>query len=84
MVKNSPVIIFDTALLASWLEERTVLSMARDICQELGVDADDSNLEFVPDRAFNDRRYFIDCSKLIALGGAVQADPSLKAPNFKV
>lgn len=48
-------------------EERTVLSVAKDICSLMGVDANDV-IEFVEDRAFNDRRYFIDCSKLQALG----------------
>jgi dTDP-D-glucose 4,6-dehydratase len=27
-----------------------------------------SGVTYVPDRMFNDRRYFIDCSKLLALG----------------
>lgn len=48
-------------------EERTVLSVARDICKLLGRDPE-KTIKFVRDRAFNDRRYFIDCSKLLALG----------------
>lgn len=48
-------------------EERTVLSVARDICGILKRDQDQT-ITFVRDRAFNDRRYFIDCSKLQALG----------------
>ena len=48
-------------------EERTVLSVARDIGVALGVDID-KTITHVQDRKFNDRRYFIDCSKLLALG----------------
>ena len=48
-------------------EERTVLSVAQDICSMLGRDSK-KDITFVRDRAFNDRRYFIDCSKLLALG----------------
>ncbi len=44
-------------------EERTVLSVATDICSRLGVA---TGVAYVPDRMFNDRRYFIDCSKLLA------------------
>jgi len=48
-------------------EERTVLSVAQDICRLQGRDPSDF-ITHVRDRAFNDRRYFIDCSKLLALG----------------
>ena len=48
-------------------EERTVRSVAEDICKELNLNADDI-VTYVKDRQFNDRRYFIDCSKLLALG----------------
>ena len=48
-------------------EERTVLSVAQDIGNALGVDIS-KTIVHVQDRKFNDRRYFIDCSKLLALG----------------
>ena len=48
-------------------EERTVLSVAQDIGKSLGVDVS-KMIVHVNDRKFNDRRYFIDCSKLHALG----------------
>ena len=48
-------------------EERTVLSVAQDIGKALGKDIG-STIMHVQDRKFNDRRYFIDCSKLHALG----------------
>jgi len=48
-------------------EERTVLSVARDICKLVGRDPEEA-ITHVRDRAFNDRRYFIDCSKLHDLG----------------
>ena len=48
-------------------EERTVLSVAEDVCKLLNVNARET-IVHVRDRAFNDRRYFIDCSKLLALG----------------
>ncbi len=48
-------------------EERTVLSVAHDICKVVGKDPSEA-ITHVDDRAFNDRRYFIDCSKLLALG----------------
>ena len=47
--------------------ERTVLSVAQDICDILHRDPSEA-ITHVRDRAFNDRRYFIDCSKLLALG----------------
>lgn len=48
-------------------EERTVISVARDVCEILGKNPDDA-ITHVEDRAFNDRRYFIDSTKLLALG----------------
>lgn len=48
-------------------EERTVLSVAQDVCKLAGRNSDEA-IVHVRDRAFNDRRYFIDCSKLLALG----------------
>ncbi len=48
-------------------EERTVLSIASDICKLTGREPNHI-ITHVRDRIFNDRRYFIDCSKLLALG----------------
>ena len=48
-------------------EERTILSIAQDICRLLKCD-EQQVIAHVCDRNFNDRRYFIDCSKLLALG----------------
>tara|TARA_Y100001954_G_scaffold145690_1_gene155115 strand:+ start:670 stop:2493 length:1824 start_codon:yes stop_codon:yes gene_type:complete len=48
-------------------EERTVLSVAQDVCSLLEKDPEEC-ITFVRDRAFNDRRYYIDCSKLLMLG----------------
>ena len=48
-------------------EERTVLSVAQDVCRLLKRNPEDT-ITHVTDRAFNDRRYFIDSSKLQALG----------------
>ena len=48
-------------------EERTIVSVARDICRLTGRDPIDF-ITHVRDRAFNDRRYYIDCSKLRSLG----------------
>ena len=48
-------------------EERSMLSVARDVCAFVGCDAQQTIIH-VRDRAFNDRRYFIDCSKLLTLG----------------
>ena len=48
-------------------EKRTVLSVARDIGIALGKDISQT-IVHVQDRIFKDRRYFIDCSKLHALG----------------
>ena len=52
-------------------EERTVLSVAQDVCRLLNRDPK-MTIMHVRDRAFNDRRYFIDCSKLLALGWSEQ------------
>ena len=52
-------------------EERTVLSVAEDIGKSLGKDIS-KTVTHVTDRKFNDRRYFIDCSKLLALGWTQQ------------
>ena len=54
-------------------QERSVVSVARDICHLMNVDFN-SNIEHVTDRAFNDRRYFIDCSKLLDLGWQQKVD----------
>lgn len=53
------------------MQERTVLSVAHDIGKALGVELSGS-ITFVSDRKFNDRRYFIDCSKLYSLGWTEQ------------
>jgi UDP-glucose 4,6-dehydratase len=49
--------------------ERSVLDVAASVCAHFGRDAADA-IEHVPDRLFNDRRYFIDDAKLAALGWA--------------
>ena len=54
-------------------EERTVLSVARDVCGILGKNPEDT-VAHVEDRAFNDRRYFIDSTKLLALGWRQRVD----------
>ena len=51
------------------LEERTVLSVAEDIGIMMNQDVL-GLVEHVNDRKFNDRRYFIDCTKLQGLGWA--------------
>lgn len=48
-------------------EERSVLSVAEDVCSLMGRNPS-SCIEHVADRPFNDRRYFVDCSKLEKLG----------------
>ena len=48
-------------------EERTVLSVAVDIGKAMGKDVSEL-VQHVADRKFNDRRYFIDCTKLHSLG----------------
>ena len=52
-------------------EERTTLSVAEDICEMFHLDPDEY-IEQVEDRPFNDRRYFIDSSKLHELGWTSQ------------
>ncbi len=45
------------------------LELAKFLIQKLGRhDKEDQLIEFVPDRAFNDLRYAVDSSKLLALG----------------
>lgn len=48
-------------------KERTVLEVAKDICEIFGLDHAES-ITHVRDRAFNDRRYFICDTKLAELG----------------
>ncbi|KAH7404002.1 hypothetical protein KP509_15G004900 [Ceratopteris richardii] len=48
-------------------EEKTVLDVAKDICGMFKLDAN-KVIRFVKDRPFNDKRYFLDCSKLESLG----------------
>lgn len=48
-------------------EEREVLSVATDVARMCGKDPS-KLIRHVQDRKFNDRRYFIDCSKLLELG----------------
>lgn len=48
-------------------QERTTLSVAEDICRHFNLDPS-SSIEFVDDRPFNDRRYYIDSEKLHNLG----------------
>lgn len=52
-------------------QERSIRSVAEDICTLAGRDTARSH-QFVADRAFNDRRYYINCSKLIDLGWTQQ------------
>lgn len=52
-------------------EERSVISVAHDVCRLIGRDPS-KTISHVRDRAFNDRRYYIDCSKLYALGWSQQ------------
>lgn len=47
-------------------DERSVLSIARDVVDIVGDKS--AEIIHVEDRKFNDRRYFIDCNKLISLG----------------
>jgi len=54
-------------------EERTVVSVARDLCSIFNKDAD-CQIEYVKDRAFNDRRYFVASSKLEVLGWRQEKD----------
>ncbi|XP_057958276.1 trifunctional UDP-glucose 4,6-dehydratase/UDP-4-keto-6-deoxy-D-glucose 3,5-epimerase/UDP-4-keto-L-rhamnose-reductase RHM3-like [Malania oleifera] len=48
-------------------KERQVLDVARDICKLFGLNPDEV-IEFVQDRPFNDKRYFLDDQKLKKLG----------------
>ncbi|XP_057467481.1 trifunctional UDP-glucose 4,6-dehydratase/UDP-4-keto-6-deoxy-D-glucose 3,5-epimerase/UDP-4-keto-L-rhamnose-reductase RHM1-like isoform X2 [Actinidia eriantha] len=48
-------------------KERSVLDVAKDICKLFGLDSNDV-IEFVQDRPFNDKRYFLDDQKLKRLG----------------
>lgn len=48
-------------------QERSVLSVAQDIAKHFGRDGK-SSIVHVPDRAFNDRRYFICDRKLLSMG----------------
>lgn len=47
--------------------ERSVLDVAEDICKLFGLDAKQA-INFVHDRPFNDKRYFLDDQKLKRLG----------------
>eukprot|EP01023_Acetabularia_acetabulum_P021898 TRINITY_DN21636_c0_g1_i1.p1 TRINITY_DN21636_c0_g1~~TRINITY_DN21636_c0_g1_i1.p1 ORF type:complete len:360 (-),score=79.21 TRINITY_DN21636_c0_g1_i1:967-2046(-) len=47
-------------------KERSVLDVAQDICKLFNLEQ--KKIVNVRDRAFNDRRYFIGCEKLAALG----------------
>jgi UDP-glucose 4,6-dehydratase len=48
-------------------KERTVLNVARDICNLFNLDSEKS-IRFVDNRPFNDQRYFLDDAKLKELG----------------
>ncbi|KAH9538841.1 hypothetical protein CY35_15G027800 [Sphagnum magellanicum] len=48
-------------------KERTVLNVARDICNLFNLDCEKS-IQFVDNRPFNDQRYFLDDAKLKELG----------------
>ncbi|XP_010268536.1 PREDICTED: trifunctional UDP-glucose 4,6-dehydratase/UDP-4-keto-6-deoxy-D-glucose 3,5-epimerase/UDP-4-keto-L-rhamnose-reductase RHM3-like [Nelumbo nucifera] len=48
-------------------KERRVIDVAEDICKIFGLNAKDV-IEFVQDRPFNDKRYFLDDQKLKKLG----------------
>lgn len=48
-------------------DEHSVVEIARSICEHFGKTTDEC-VEFVPDRPFNDRRYFIEDSRLRDLG----------------
>lgn len=48
-------------------QEFTVLDVARDICELFKLNPD-TQIDYVEDRLFNDQRYFVDASKLLALG----------------
>mmetsp|Transcript_23078 Transcript_23078/g.71951 ORF Transcript_23078/g.71951 Transcript_23078/m.71951 type:complete len:324 (-) Transcript_23078:355-1326(-) len=63
-------------------KERSVRSVAADICKYFGLDAS-KFLTGVTDRAFNDRRYYIDDEKLKALGWTERTcmRPASRAPR---
>jgi UDP-glucose 4,6-dehydratase len=48
-------------------KERTVLNVARDICNLFNLDCEKS-IQFVDNRPFNDQRYFLDDAKLKEIG----------------
>jgi UDP-glucose 4,6-dehydratase len=48
-------------------KERTVLNVARDICNLFNLDCEKS-IQFVDNRPFNDQRYFLDDAKLKQIG----------------
>ena len=54
--------------------ERTVLDVARDVCKHFELDSEKA-VQFVVDRPFNDRRYFLDDAKLRRLE-CVVTEPS--------
>lgn len=45
--------------------EYSVIEMANLLCKLFNKEL---NLKYIPDRNFNDKRYFIDCTKVLALG----------------
>uniref|UniRef100_A0A0A9F468 NAD(P)-binding domain-containing protein n=1 Tax=Arundo donax TaxID=35708 RepID=A0A0A9F468_ARUDO len=47
--------------------ERTVLDVAKDVCRHFNLEAE-KFVQFVVDRPFNDRRYFLDDAKVKKLG----------------
>jgi hypothetical protein len=52
-------------------KEKTVMEVAHTICRFFGLNPDDC-IEQVPDRAFNDQRYFLETSKIAELGWVEQ------------
>lgn len=54
--------------------EVSVMEVARDIALLSGTEDVDSCIEHHPDRAFNDQRYFIDCTKLKDMGWSSQVE----------
>ncbi|CAO2045173.1 unnamed protein product [Urochloa humidicola] len=47
--------------------ERAVLDVAKDVCKHFNLEAEKA-IQFVVDRPFNDKRYFLDDAKLKSLG----------------
>ncbi|CAL4888976.1 unnamed protein product [Urochloa decumbens] len=47
--------------------ERTVLDVAKDVCKYFNLESEKA-IQFVVDRPFNDKRYFLDDAKLKSLG----------------